>query len=111
MAGCSCLLLQPAPCTAQRFLLNPPNSGLRRQKGTSLGWQQADPPVGHSTVGPEERIIFLTDKIPGAQLVKNEACMTRSMTPAAGADPLAQLPTCLTGYGKPTNQLYLPLLL
>ena len=51
--------------------------------------------MGHSTVGlPEERIIFLTDKIPRwdmGQLVKDEACMTRSMTPAGAADPLARL--------------------
>ena len=44
---------------------------------------------GQSTVGPEERVIFLTDRSDFAQLLKDEGCMTHSMTHAA--DPLAQL--------------------
>ena len=40
-------------------------------------------------MGPEERVIFLTDRSDFAQLLKDEGCMTHSMTHAA--DPLAQL--------------------
>ena len=40
-------------------------------------------------MGPEERVIFLTDRSDFAQLLKDGGCMTHSMTHAA--DPLAQL--------------------
>ena len=40
-------------------------------------------------MGLEERVIFLTDRSDFAQLLKDEGCMTHSMTHAA--DPLAQL--------------------
>ena len=65
---------------------------------------------GQSTVGLEERVIFLTDRSDFAQLLKDEGCMTHSMTHAA--DPLAQLEgrRGLGGEGEVTRyKLFLPL--
>ena len=86
-AGCS-----PLSCTA--VSPQPQHSGSTAKRGLDWDGNRLTQcwPLGQSPVGAEERIIFLTDN-PSSDIawgVKDEACMTRSMTPA-DADPLAQL--------------------
>ena len=99
------------PAAPPGFLLN---SKPGWEKGLLLGWQQGDPVLVRGVraqwVGPEERVIFLTDRSDFAQLLKDEGCMTHSMTHAA--DPLAQLEgrRGLGGRGEVTRyKLFLPL--